>query len=92
MTNPQRESAAAYAPSALMGAYEHAFNANDARAMNDLFADVAVAHSRQRSLAADGTLVETDADPMEAMFTVVLTMNGGPWRIRVGQNTPATCP
>ncbi|WP_018636474.1 SgcJ/EcaC family oxidoreductase [Parafrankia elaeagni] len=133
---------AANDPSALLGAYEHAFNTNDARAMNDLFADepvfvnfggqlvhgkadlyraqefvfgpggplehvrvrylvlstiflstdVAVVHSRQRSLAADGALVETDTDPMEAMFTVVLTMNGGPWRIRVGQNTPVTRP
>lgn len=129
-------------PSALIGAYEQAFNTNDARAMNDLFAaepifvnfggqlvygkedlyraqefvfgpggplehvrvrylvlstiflstEVAVVHSRQRSLTADGALLDADADPLEAMFAVVLTRDGGPWRIRVGQNTPVTRP
>ncbi|WP_307875252.1 SgcJ/EcaC family oxidoreductase [Frankia nepalensis] len=125
-------------PSALIDAYERAFNGNDARMMNDLFApepvfvnfggqlvrgksdlyraqelvfgpggplehvrvryvmlstiflaaDVAVVHARQRSLAPDGTIVDHEDDPLEAVFTVVLVRNDGHWRIKVGQNTP----
>jgi len=53
-----------------------------------LSADVAVIHSRQRSVAPDGTLVDLGEDSLEAVFTVVLVRNDGHWHIKVGQNTP----
>lgn len=55
--------------------------------------DIAVAHTRQRSVEADGTLSNGDADPMQSILALVLVRDEQQgWRIRVGQNTPVTVP
>ena len=55
--------------------------------------DIAVAHTRQRSAEADGTLWTGDTDPMQSILTLVLVRDQEHgWSIRVGQNTPVTPP
>ncbi|WP_084628600.1 hypothetical protein [Amycolatopsis nigrescens] len=73
--------------------YETAFNVNDARAMNDLFAadpifvNVAVVHVRQRPANPDGSLRPVDGQEQESVLVLVLARETDGWHIRVGQNT-----
>ncbi|MQA10210.1 MAG: SgcJ/EcaC family oxidoreductase [Pseudonocardiaceae bacterium] len=55
-----------------------------------LTAELAVIHSRQRTLRSEADTQDQRKDPMEAIFMVIAQLIDGEWRIKIGQNTPVT--
>lgn len=51
-------------------------------------ADHALLHARQRTSTTNEEPLAND--PMEAIFTIVLTREATGWRVRMGQNTPVS--